>query len=172
MTPEITRLLELWRASTFRDFSGAQLELRVPLSDAVLNQLAAAAAARHRRYVRSIGIAVGASNRIDVRIELAQPRWLPPLTVSLFLHPELAHDPGPTIVAEIVSGLAGSAAQLAGRFGMPLPRGVGLSGRHVLVSLAELAPEGDARVFASWIRSGHFDTLPGVLWLTLQLSAP
>ncbi|HEX7088271.1 MAG TPA: hypothetical protein VF198_18075 [Vicinamibacterales bacterium] len=172
MTPEITRLLELWRASTFRDFPGAQLELRVPFSDAVLNQIAAAVAARHERYVRSIGIAVGASNRIDVRVAIAQPRWLPPFTVPLFLHPELAFDPGPTVVAEVASGLAGSAAQLAGTLGLPLPRGVILSGRQVLVWLAELAPEGDARVFTSWIRSGHFETLPGVLWLTLQLSAP
>lgn len=171
MTPEITRLLELWRSSTFRDFSGARLELRVPFTDAVLNQIAAVVAARHARYVRSVGIAVGPSNRIDVRVAPARPRWLPPTTVPLRLHPELEYNPGPTIVAEVVSGLAGSAAQLAGTFGVPLPRGVVLSGRHLLVSLAELVPEGEARVFASWIRSGHFDTLPGVLWLTLQLSA-
>jgi len=171
VTPDLTRLLELWRASTFRDFSGAQLELRVPLTDAVLNQVAAVVAAR-QPGLRALTVTVRSGNRIDLRVELAQPAWLPPFTIPLSLHSELEYDPDQTVVAEIRPGLAGAAARLAGPLGVRRPAGIDLSGRCIRVRLMELAPEGEARVFTSWIRSGRFDSQPGVLWVTLRLSVP
>jgi hypothetical protein len=166
-------MLELWRASTFRDFSGARLELRVPLTATVLNQLAAAAVAAHRRRLRAIGVAVAAGNRLELSIAPARPAWLPALPVPIVLRPDLVPAPDPRVVAEVASGsLAAAAVRLVTAAGVHLPPGVDIIERRIELSLLRLAPSQDLRLLAGFIREGRLSTEPGVLWLTLVLSAP
>ena len=171
MTPELTRLLELWRASTFRDFSGAQLELRVPLNEAVLNQLLEQLVLPRVSQLRGAAITVRAGNRIDVRVAASFARWLPPLTVPLDIHPDVIFAPGPIVRVDIRRGsLASEMSLLAGLFSSRLPRGVRLLDRRLEIHLAELAADGDARLVLGWLREGRISTHEGVLWLSLALS--
>jgi hypothetical protein len=171
VTIELTRLLELWRASTFRDFTGARLELRVPLNEAVLNEVLERIVLPSARQLRSLTATIHPANVVELRVASSLSRWLPVLTVPLEIHPALVFTPTPILHIDIRRGsLVSELSPLAALWSSRLPRGVRLLDRRLEIHLAELVPQGDAQLPLAWLREGHISTNEGVIWLSLSLS--
>jgi hypothetical protein len=136
--PQFSRLLESLRASGFRDLTGARVSATIPVSERLLNELVAASLPRSGA-VRDATVRPLGQGRIAVRVKLARPDFLPPITATLSIdrQPELPERP---VLAFRVTGLPGLLA-MAGPL-LPiasmLPPGVRLEGDLLTLDLAAL----------------------------------
>lgn len=131
-------ILERLRASGFRDLAGARITAGVPLSESLLNETIAALLPRGGA-VRAATVHPQDQNRLTVRVKLARPEFLPPISVTLAIDRQPALPHTPELVLRVL-GLPGLLT-LAGPFfsiGSMLPPGVRLEGDVLTVNLAAL----------------------------------
>jgi len=134
----LARILEELQGSGFRDIAGAQVSAVIPLGERLLNELIAASLPRSGA-VREASVHPQPDNRLGIRVKLARPEFLPPVSATLVIErqPDLPASP---LLGLRVTGLPGLLA-LAGplvSIGRMLPPGVRLEGDHVTLDLAEL----------------------------------
>jgi hypothetical protein len=162
-------LLAQWRATHFAGFGGASLELRLPISQTLLDDVLAHEVLPRVPALRRLDVRILADNRLEVSVASARMSWLPALTVPLALEPDIA--PGPRLRLQIVGGgIAAQVAPIAARFGDGRLKGVRVHERIIEVDLAQLVPPPDDRTVERWFDTGTVATQRGVIWLTVRLA--
>ena len=161
--------LTAWRASHFAGFAGASVEVRLPISQAVLNEVLAAEVRPRAPALRRLDVLIQDDNRLDVFVASAQVRWLPSLAVPLRVLPRLG--PGPSLRMELVGGgLAARLAPFVAKLSEGHLRGVAINDGSVDVDLSAFIAPVDAQTLGIWLESASIHTEPGVIWVTAKLA--
>ena len=127
-------ILQQLRASRLADLKGTHVSVRVPISERLLNDVLAAVIPE-TAPVRFVQLHPGGGNRIAVRVKLARPDFLPPITVTADIVEQPAWPDGPLVLRMLslpgLISMAGAALPVASR----LPPGVRLQDQRVLIDL-------------------------------------
>jgi hypothetical protein len=165
----IKREIDCWRARQFRDFAGATVDVRVPLSEQLLNDLVQQHVLPRVRALRSLALRLEDENRLTVRLESARLSWLPAVTVPLEVESDLRLASGAVARLHIRgSGIAASLAPLM-RF-ITLPDGVRLVDNVIEIDITSLLPPIDRPTLLEWLRHAHITTTEGTLWVEVRLA--
>lgn len=169
--PDVERpaLLDQWRETHFAAFAGATAEVRIPISQTLLDDVLAREVLPRVPALRRLDVRILADNRLEVSVASARFAWLPSMTIPLVVEPEIA--PGPRVRLQIVGGgIAAQVAPLAGRFGDGRFKGLRIHERDIEVDLAEFLPPPDDRTVQRWFSGGTVGTERGVVWLSARLA--
>jgi hypothetical protein len=135
MNSRLLNILSRQQEAGFPGLAGSEVQATIRISNAVLNE-AVRAFLPTAGAVRDLVVHPRAGNRVDVRLTLAKPSFLPPFNITLLIErqPSLPADP---VLGLKLSG-AGGLLRLAGpaitSFGV-LPPGIHLAGDRVLIDL-------------------------------------
>lgn len=168
MISELTRIFEGLRASGFRELAGARVTATLPLGERLLNELIAASLPRSGA-VREATVHPQPHDRLVVRVKLARPEFLPPISATLVIErqPEFPHAP---LLVFRVTGLPGLLA-LAGpllSLGSRLPPGMRLESDLLTIDLAVLLAEHGQRELLGYVKRLRVTSEAGRLLLDLD----
>jgi hypothetical protein len=162
-------LLDHWRATHFAAFGGATAEVRIPISQTLLDDVLAREVLPRVPALRRLEVRILADNRLEVSVASARFAWLPSMTIPLAVEPEIA--PGPRVRLQIVGGgIAAQVAPFAGRLGDGHVKGLRIHERNIEVDLVEFLRPPDDRTVERWFDGGSVATQRGVVWLSLRLA--
>ena len=144
--PRFERILTQQQSLGFPGLAGSTVNGTIRIADALLNTCIAASLPADG-IVRTVTMRSHDGNRLDAKVTLSRPSFLPPLTVEFAIdrQPVLPADP---VLALRVAGGAGSLLRLTSSFvrrSATLPPGVAIDGDSVLVDIrAALQHRGQA----------------------------
>lgn len=127
----------------FPDLAGSEGNAVVRVSARLLNSFITEEI-RGSASIRELQVTPRANNRLGVRVVVAKPSFLPPITLEVLIdkQPSLPGDPVLGMTLSGLGGLLRFAGPAAGFF-KSLPPGVRMDGERVFVDLrAALAPHG------------------------------
>jgi hypothetical protein len=130
----------------FPDLAGSDGHAVIKVSERLLNAIIAEQIQRSAS-IRELHVTPRAGNRLGVRVVVAKPSFLPPITLEVRIdkQPSLPDDPVLGLTLSGIGGLLRFAGPAAGFFKV-LPPGVRMEGERVFVDLrAALAPHGLTR---------------------------
>jgi hypothetical protein len=127
----------------FSDLAGSEGQAVIRVSERLLNEIVTEQIQRSAS-IRELHVTPRAGNRLGVRVVVAKPSFLPPITLEVLIdkQPSLPGDPVLGLTLSGLGGLLRFAGPAAGFF-KALPPGVRMEGERVFVDLrAALAPHG------------------------------
>jgi hypothetical protein len=138
MDPRLVNLIAREQAANFPGLSGSEIQGTLRISADLLNEAIAANLAA-AAPLRELTVQPRGGNRLDVRVKLAKPAFLPTLSLTLLIEhqPQLPADPVLVMKLSGAAGIIGLAAPAITSFGV-LPPGVRLDGDRVLIDLRTL----------------------------------
>jgi hypothetical protein len=138
MDPRLVNLIARQQAANFAGLSGSEIQATLRISADLLNEAIAANLASGAP-LRELAVMPRGGNRLDVRVKLAKPAFLPTLSLTLLIErqPQLPADPVLVMKLSGAAGLLGLAAPAITSFGV-LPPGIRLEGDRVLIDLRTL----------------------------------
>ena len=134
--PRVERIFIEQQSLGFKGLSGSDLSGTIRLSDALLNT-GIAVALPPDGIVRSVIVRSHENNRLDAKVTLARPSFLPPLTVQLAIDRQPELPDSPLLVLRLAGG-AGSLLRLTNSFvrrAAALPPGLSIDGDRILVDI-------------------------------------
>jgi hypothetical protein len=168
-------LVELLRRQLplgFPDLAGTRVSVRIPVSEALVNA-AIAASLPPGGKVREVLVNPRANDRMRVKIVVAKPGFLPPITLTVAIDRQPALPESPDLVFRLEG--AGTLLTFAGpalAFVHALPPGILMRGDQIFVNLKTLA---ESRGYGDWLRLVehiHVSTEPGQLILSVDAGVP
>ena len=169
MHPFIDRFLKRQTDSGAADLAGADVRLRIPLREPVVNEFLREMVVEGNTALQELRATVLAGNRLDIVIASLKIPLSSRVTLPCLLDPTLVVSPAPAVRVQIVRegiGHLGVFLPMAARF---LPPEVTLQDGVLTIDLgSRLASRGLSWV-TPFIKAGSFDTESGLLWLTLHL---
>ena len=139
MDGPILELLRRQMALGFRGVAGTRVSLRVPISEALINEAIALSLPSDAK-VREVQVSPRANNRARVRIVVAKPSFLPPITFTVAIERQPSLPESLDLVLRLEG--AGTMLTFAGpalAFMNALPPGILMRGDHVFVNVVEVA---------------------------------
>lgn len=127
----------------FPDLAGSEGQGAIRLSERLLNAIITEQVSGSAS-IRELHVSPRAGDRLGVRLKLAKPSFLPPITLEVIIdkQPSLPDDPVLALTLSGLGGLLRFAGPAAG-FLNALPPGVRMEGERVFVDIrAVLAPHG------------------------------
>ena len=166
--PQLSRILESLRASGFRDLAGARVSATIPIGERLLNALVAASLPKSGA-VRDATLHPAGQGRIAVRVKLARPDFLPPIsaTLSIERQPELPQAPFLVFRVTGLPGLLAMAGPLLPIASM-LPPGVRLDGDLLTLDLAALLAARGQRELLGYLDRLAVTSEPGRLVIAIE----
>jgi hypothetical protein len=143
---DFVKLLADQERQGFPDLAGSEGHGVIRVSERVLNAVIAEQL-QGSTALRELHVTPHAGNRLGVRVIVAKPSFLPPLSLEVIIdkQPSLPDDPVLGLTLSGMGGLLRFAGSVAGFF-TSLPPGVRIEGERVFVDLREvLAPHGLAK---------------------------
>ena len=169
MTVEIASLGK-WRAEQFGAFSGAIADLRIPLTQAIVDDVLALDVMPRMPTLRRLELTIQSDNHLRLLLASARRRWLPALTVPLVVERRLS--PGLRLHLHVTGGgLVGTLASFIGDAAANRIPGVRIEGREIEIDLAALLFPADVETALRWFAEGEIVTEPGVLWVSVRLKS-
>jgi hypothetical protein len=152
MIADLPQLLDRLRASGFRDLGGTRIAARVPIAESLLNEMIARFLPESGA-IKQLTLHPQPNDRVALRVKLARPEVLPPITATLVIErqPDLPYKPS---LALRLSGLP-SLLTIAGPslLGSLLPAGIRLDSGLLTIDLdVLLAKHGQAELLAYFDR--------------------
>jgi hypothetical protein len=170
MHPFLEQFLTRQLTTGAPDLAGADLRVRIPLREAVLNDFLREMVVAGNSSLRELRVTIAAENRLDVLVVSPKIPLAGRVTIPCVLDRTLIVSPSPTIRVEIVrGGLAGYMAAflpMASRF---LPPEVTLSDGALMVDFGPQLASRGLSWLVPFIKEGTFETESNLLWLTLHL---
>lgn len=127
----------------FLDLAGSEGQAVIRVSERILNAIITEQI-KGSASIRELHVSPHAGNRLGLRVVMAKPSFLPPITLGALIdkQPSLPDDPVLGLTLSGIGGLLRFAGPAAGFFKV-LPPGVRMEGERVFVDLrAALAPHG------------------------------
>jgi hypothetical protein len=165
---DVLKLFADQERSGFQDLAGSEGQGSIRVSERLLNtviteQLRGSAA------IREVHVSPRAGNRFGVRLALAKPSFLPPISLDVVIEkqPSLPEDPVLVLALSGMGGLLRFAAPAVG-FLRVLPPGVRMEAERVFVDIrAVLAPHGLTTVL-NYVRDVTVTTEEGRLVVSFR----
>jgi hypothetical protein len=134
----VLELIAQQQRAGFADVSGTEGEATLRMTDRLLNQILAAEL-QQSRAIRSANVRALAGDRFDVRLALAKPSFLPPITIGVLIERQPSLPDSPVLVLRLtgIGGLTRFAGPAAAFLNV-LPPGVAMNGDIVHVDLGAL----------------------------------
>jgi hypothetical protein len=153
----------------FADLAGSGGQGVVRVSERLLNA-AIAEQLQGSPAIRELQVAPRAGDRFGVRVLLAKPSFLPPITLEVVIdkQPSLPDDPVLGLTLSGMGGLLRFAGPLAGFF-TSLPPGVRLEGERVFVDLRAVLAERGLGTVLNYVEAARVTSEQGRLVLSFQL---
>ena len=170
--PSLLRTLEGLRATGFRDLGGARLTATVPIGERLLNEVIAGSLPPNGA-VREATIHPQPNDRLGVRVKLARPGFLPPVSATLVIERQPELPAAPRLVFR-VTGLP-ALLTLAGQLlplGSMLPPGVRLEGDLLTVDLAVMLAQHGQRELLDYAERLRVTSEAGRLIVQLDAAVP
>jgi hypothetical protein len=135
---DVLELIAQQQRVNFADAAGTEGQATIRLTDRILNQIIALEL-RQSRTIREAQVSARDGDRFDVRLRLAKPSFLPPLTIGIVVErqPSLPDSPVLVLKLEGIGGLTRFAGPAAAFLNV-LPPGIRMVGDRVLLDLAAL----------------------------------
>ena len=166
------RILDQLRATRFAGLEGALVTASIPVSAPLLNAWIQSLMPPSA-HIRDLWVQPAEDNRLIVRVKLARPGFLPPIsiTVSIDRQPQLPESP--VLVARILSfpGLVSLAAGFIPA-AASLGRGIRLEDERIYVDFKALLERQGLADLLVLIERVQVTTADGVLRLDLALRVP
>ena len=156
--PQFRDLFGALQSSAFRDVAGTRLSARVPVSRALLNQVARSALAGNP-HVRDVDIRPHAGDRFDVLITVSWP-FVPAIKAAFHIEHQAEFPASPVVVLRW--SLLGAAGLVASRVLASLdrlPAGMKLDGDRLVLDIPRLAEGTQAASVLPYVRSLEFHTV-------------
>jgi hypothetical protein len=168
------RLLELLREQQqtgFRDVAGAHASVTLPVSDRLVSRLVADAIPPGAP-VRELDLRASAGNRFSVRVRLARPAFLPPITIHLQIIGQPQFPANPVLQLRLLSSGLLSFAGAAMRFLDALPPGIRIDGDVISVNVRTLAERRGFGAYLDFVRDLQIATEEGRFIVSLGCGVP
>jgi hypothetical protein len=168
----VSELLAHLQSSAFRDIAGARVAATVPVSQSLLNQLAARALQGTTAPVRQLDIRPRAGDLIDVIVTVTWP-FVPPLKVLVAVErqPKFPNSPILVLRWSLFGGLGAIAARVLGAMDK-LPPGVRLEGEHLSLDIPTLAARSPAASMLQYLKTLEVHTADGRLIILADAQIP
>jgi hypothetical protein len=140
--PRFERIFTEQQSLGFEGLSGSIFSGTIRISDALLNTCIAAALPPDG-IVRAVAVQSRENNRLEAKVTLARPSFLPPFTVEFVIDRQPVLPVDPVLVLRVAGG-AGSLLKLASSFvrrAAALPPGVAIDGDCVLIDVRAVLHE-------------------------------
>jgi hypothetical protein len=166
---DLAPFVERLRAERYRSLAGAETFVKLPLREALVNELLETAVRPALQGWRALRVAFHDDNLVDM-VVTPSSRWLPSMTIPLAIEPHVAMVPSPTVRVHVRnSGIVGRLGSLAGVFSDRLPRGVRFEDRVLEIDLAALLADRDEWHVLGLVRQARMTTTPSTLWIEAAL---
>lgn len=153
----------------FSDFAGSNGQGSIEVSERLLNTILTEQL-QGSTAIRELHVGPLAGNRFAVRLSLAKPSFLPPISLEVIVEkqPALPDDP---VLGLRLSGLSGL-LRFAGGFIKALPPGIRMEGERVFIDIrAALAPHGLTTIL-NYVKDVAIGTQPGRLLIVFAVGVP
>jgi hypothetical protein len=170
MHPMLAEWLARQEQTNFADLRGGEVRLRLPVREGVANEVLKRTVVASQSNLQDLTLAIGAANTLDVRVKPSMP-FVPALTLTFVAEPQLRFTPSPTMALELKR--QGLPAMIAGMLPMMqkrLPPEVTLTAERLTIDIGRVLEGRGLGRFVPFIKSGTFDSEPGVLWVTVGLA--
>ena len=168
-------LLELLRrqmALGFRGIAGSRISVRIPVSEALINEAIAISLPPGAR-VREVQVNPRAYDRARVRIVVSKPSFLPPITFTVAIERQPSLPDSPDLVLRLEG--AGAMLTFAGpalAFLNALPPGILMRGDQVFINVLELARSQELGEWFRFVDRLQVTTEPGQVVVTVEAGVP
>jgi hypothetical protein len=170
---DLDALLERLSADRFRALAGAAARVMLPLREAVVNGIIESAVLPSLPALRALTLVFHEGNRIDVLVASSRLWWMPSVTVSLEIEPDVVMQPSPMVRLRLLpTGIVGRLGPLAVPWKDALPKGVRLDNRTVEVDLQALLAGRDRWGLLTLLRQARVTTTASVMWVEATLDVP
>lgn len=170
---DLDALLERLSADRFRALAGAAARVMLPLREAVVNGIIESAVLPSLPALRALTLVFHEGNRIDVLVASSRLWWMPSVTVSLEIEPDVVMQPSPMVRLRLLpTGIVGRLGPLAVPWKDALPKGVRLDNRTVEVDLQALLAGRDRWGLLALLRQARVTTTASVMWVEATLDVP
>jgi hypothetical protein len=168
MDPRFTPLLQQQLTSGFADLAGARVSATIPVSERLINEVIVRGLPP-RSPVHDVHVRPRDGNRFDVKLKLARPAFLPPISITAVIErqPDMPHSPVLGLRLSSLPGLMSVAGFGAGFLNV-LPPGIKMEGDRLHVDLAALIGEHAMRVVLPFIERLNVTTVEGQLVVELD----
>jgi hypothetical protein len=165
----ITALIHDLLASGLHDLSGAHVTGRIPLSQMLLNRLAAEGLRRSHSRVRQVEVHPKAENQFDVFVKIGKWRLVPAVKIAATI--EQQPEPASPVLVLRWSALGGLGAIAASVLdaGAALPPGIQLDGDRLRIDVAVLTRQAGAGALLPYLRRLHVTTEEGRVVIDVEL---
>lgn len=170
--PNLSGIVQSLRASGFRELAGARLTATFPLSERLLNDVIAASLPPSGA-VREATVHPQPQDRLGVRVKLARPEFLPPVSATLVIErqPDLPHNPFLVFRVTGFAGLLALAGPLVSLRSM-LPPGVRLDSDLLTVDLGTLLAQHGQREWLALLETLRVSSEAGRLVVNVEARIP
>ncbi len=171
--PRFERIFKDQQSGRFQGLSGSEFSGTIRVADSLLNQCVAAALPPDG-MVRAVTVRSHAGNRLEAKVALARPAFLPALTVQLEIDTQPALPDNPVLVLRLGGG-AGSLLKLTQslvRRAVSLPPGMSIDGDRVFVDIRALLLERGHAEMLDFAQQMHITTEEAGLAVVLQVRVP
>jgi hypothetical protein len=167
-----SQLLADLQSSAFRDIAGSRVSARIPVSRALLNELAAQALRGTTTPVRQLDIRPREGDQLDVIVTVSWP-FVPPLKVAIAVDRQPIFPDSPVLVLRwsLLGGVGAIASRLIGAFHR-LPAGVRLDGDRLELDIAALAARSPAAPLLRYMRTLELHTVADRAVIVVDLEVP
>jgi hypothetical protein len=150
---DVSQVVAQLQASGFQDLAGTRVSARVPVSDALLNQIIAAALRGTSSPVRSVHVRPLAGERFETLVTTSMP-FVPPLTVHVAVDQQPRFPASPFLVLRwsFLGGLGAIASRFVGALEKKLPPGIRLDGDRIVIDIAAIARRSGPVGAVDWVR--------------------
>jgi hypothetical protein len=165
LAPFVERL----RAERYQALAGTEAFVKLPLREALVNELLETAVLPALHRWRALRVAFYDDNLVDV-VVTPSSRWLPSMTIPFEIEPHIAMLPSPTVRLHLRnSGILGRLGSLASVFSDRLPPGARFEDRVLEIDLATLLADKDGWHVLDLVRHAHMTTTRSTLWIEAAL---
>lgn len=171
MDQRLMDLLLRQHESGFADLGGTRVAATVPVPDRLINEAVAASLPRGGR-IAQLQVTAQPDHRLTVRVTLAKPSFVPPLTIRMQIERQPEFPGSPFLVFKLTGGgLMVFAGPLATLFDV-LPPGVRMEGDRILVHIGMLLQQRGLDGWLRFLERLHVSTEAGSVILALEARIP
>jgi hypothetical protein len=171
MDPQLTAFLARLSEADYADLAGADLRLRLPIRERVLNDLLAATVVASNPKIERLEVQIVEDNLLRITVVSPAIPFASRVSVDVTIDREMTVSPSLTLTVFLVrEGLARWLAVALPFVSSFLPPTVTRHDHAFVIDVGRILQEHGWGAVTPFIRSASLETERGVLWLSLHLA--